>query len=471
MLLLCACGYGVNSCTSEMQLSRDLDQYQVVYIALRICTVVAVQFPLDRCADSVRVPRDPCDNLHHLSMLLSQPQRLAPPPAFAQLVKAEQDDVRHRNTHFTCCTLACEPSSSIILGTTLGDICVVDSNAPSQGHQSFATAVSSSVLGHRGGVNAVCSIGNSDSSSNIITCGSDGDLKMWKVTGSSSNQALQHASTLQLSDGFRAADSSAQSSSEALCMVTDGSSVLAGTNCGEIVHFDLQKGVSVQERFPAHAGAVLNISQNTVEGSVLASASDDGSVALWDLRSSLNSCITRFRPSSHQDSSTVGCQSLDGRSRPSMGSVPAWGGMLGESKFIDHKQPAPGGPVCCSFDTSGSWVAVGCTDAKLRYWSIRMQKITSTLSLDGVPLSMTTHGRDLWVGCSKGSLYAGGFLASSVDAFQRLVVPGRPAVLGLVGMHHDLALAGTVYACCAPGTIHAVNTLGRNSMGTITTCK
>ena len=46
-------------------------------------------------------------------------------------------------------------------------------------------------------------------------------------------------------------------------------------------------------------------------------------------------------------------------------------------------------------------------------------------------------------------------------------MPGAPAVLGVVGVQEPEALSGAVYACGTSGTIHAVNTLVRNVMGTV----
>jgi WD40 repeat protein len=126
-----------------------------------------------------------------------------------------------------------------------------------------------------------------------------------------------------------------------------------------------------------------------------------------------------------------------------------------------------GRPTCCSFDSSGRWLAVGNTDGTVRYWSLQVQRMSCTLPVDSIPLCMATQSNDLWIGCASGSLYGGGFLSRSIESFQKIVVPGRPAVLGVVGLQSQEALSGAVYACGAPGTIHALNTLGRTAMGTI----
>ena len=83
--------------------------------------------------------------------------------------------------------------------------------------------------------------------------------------------------------------------------------------------------------------------------------------------------------------------------------------------------------------------------------------------------AMVVDGHDLWIGCEHGTLYIGGFLASSLDSFQKLRVPGLPAILGLVGVDYHEALLGAMYAYGTSGTIHAVSTLVRNVMGTADT--
>jgi hypothetical protein len=82
------------------------------------------------------------------------------PAAFADLVKADRDRVRYRNSHFTSGSLiSFQTGPRLLLGTTLGDVCTMDTAclATVQPKQ-FASVVRSCSHGHEGGTNSVCTI-------------------------------------------------------------------------------------------------------------------------------------------------------------------------------------------------------------------------------------------------------------------------------------------------------------------------
>ena len=319
---------------------------------------------------------------------LGTPAKRSFSEAFVHLARAERERTRQSNSHLVSCALAPPgdasntASTNLVLGSTLGDVYMVDTAAVS-GTRTFESVVSSRVQAHHRGTNAVCRVVGktpSYSADAVVSAGGDRKLQFWKVqeaagSGESSNRELVHAATTQL------LPQSSSSPAEALCLMaadTRETSVLAGASCGHIfmlpaVHADPSKHESVL----AHSGAILDISEHPSDSSIFSTASEDGTVALWDARTlQKHSCINRFHACGSASVGSPQHVPIDKafaarkverieRAAPVVHGVSDK--VLGFSKAV-----STGHPTCCCFDASGRWLTVGCSDGTLRYWNLQV---------------------------------------------------------------------------------------------------
>lgn len=146
----------------------------------------------------------------------------------------------------------------------------------------------------------------------------------------------------------------------------------------------------------AHSAAILKFASHPTDGAVFSTASEDGTVALWDVRClKQRSCIKRLHAygSLHSKLQSHNAERQERRceSVASAGS----GADFSDKPFPLSKSAPMVQPTCCCFDASGQWLAVGYTGGTLRYWSLQVDKVACSLELDSTPLVRISYSTNL----------------------------------------------------------------------------
>ena len=127
----------------------------------------------------------------------------------------------------------------------------------------------------------------------------------------------------------------------------------------------------------AHAQAVNAVAHHPSDPHVYATASADGTAAVWDARAAENGgCVARMCPCAEATGAAPLAPTADA--------------------YRSFRRKAKAGVIwdsvdCCKFDQSGRWLALGCADGSLRYFSLRTREITGTLQLSSSPQVLLLH--------------------------------------------------------------------------------
>eukprot|EP00892_Ulva_mutabilis_P011663 jgi/Ulvmu1/886/UM100_0041.1 len=386
------------------------------------------------------------------------------PSSFLEVCRADRQLARHRNAHFSSAALLShDGTDSVVLGTTLGDIYTLSlSVLGSLGQQDLSSVSHASTQAHLK-VLSLCNVSGNAAPETIASSGADSSIKLWRPAApdaSPSNSPLQEVAKIDVPSPSTE-DLSQHRVPDANCLdaAPDMHLLRAGSNTGTVLTYDLgAAGSPAQQRsHSAHALAITSLRHHPTNPALFATSSADGTAAVWDARAAENGgCVMRVCP----------CAPVSGCAPASAAIVPT-----ADAYRSFHRKAAAGAmPDAvdgCEYDQTGRWLALGCADGTLQYFSLLTQEVTGTLQLSSAPQALRRNGPDLFIGCAHGELYAGGFLAGDVSSFQEHVVAGRPQLTAVVAQKRAAGKAGMVVACGTPGTVLGMNSLLRIPLCTV----
>lgn len=177
----------------------------------------------------------------------------------------------------------------------------------------------------------------------------------------------------------------------------------SGLKGGSIISWDIETG-KIKSNLQAHKSEIrsLYFSENNSQ-SLLASASADGKMKLWDLRGK-NSYINI---KGHLD--TINCISISPdccyiASGANDGLVKLWD--IRQNKLIkDLSVPEQTGVNCLEFNPYCITIAYASSDKTLKHWDLERFEVISVTPMDKLPatkLAFDSTGKNMFIGTSEG---------------------------------------------------------------------
>lgn len=214
--------------------------------------------------------------------------------------------------------------------------------------------------------------------------------------------------TLNSDGGFALAASLREESGQVMAIAVTASYGISGGSDGNVSLWNLGTG-GLRKSFPAHSGAVNAIAVSR-EGNVLATAGEDGTIAIWDLPQGLETGT--FSPkqtlTGHSSEVLAIALSPDGQTLASGGwdgTVKVWDVETGQllRSLAGHSQLV--GAIAIGSD--GQILATGSRDSTIRLWNLATGEAIRTLEgheLSVLSLAVSPDGEILASGSADGTI-------------------------------------------------------------------